>query len=85
MTYANQREVVPFIGTVDGFEYRIASLTFAMIKQERKSVRFLSRPRREDTQQRRADPGRGCWPSNTTYPWWSRWRTALSTWTARTC
>ena len=42
MTYADRREVVPFISTVDGFEYRIASLTFAMIKQERKSVRFLS-------------------------------------------
>ena len=42
MTYADRREVVPFIGTVDGFEYRIVSLTFAMIKQERKSVRFLS-------------------------------------------
>ena len=42
MTYADRREVVPFIGTVDGFEYRIASLTFAMIKQQRKSVRFLS-------------------------------------------
>ena len=42
MTYADRREVVPFIGTVDGFEYRVASLTFAMIQQERKSVRFLS-------------------------------------------
>ena len=42
MTYADRREVVPFIGTVDGFEYRVASLTFAMIKQQRKSVRFLA-------------------------------------------
>ena len=42
MTYADRRKVVPFIGTVDGFEYRIASLTFAMIKQQRKSVKFLS-------------------------------------------
>lgn len=42
MTYADRRKVVPFIGTVDGFEYRIVSLTFAMIKQQRKSVRFLS-------------------------------------------
>ena len=42
ITYADRREVVPFIGTVDGFEYRIASLTFAMIKQQRKSVKFLA-------------------------------------------
>lgn len=42
MTYADRRESVPFIATVDGFEYRIASLTYAMIKQQRKSVRFLS-------------------------------------------
>ena len=42
MTYADRREVVPFIGTVDGFEYRVASLAFTMIQQQRKSVRFLS-------------------------------------------
>ncbi len=42
MTYADRREVIPFIGAVDGFEYRIASLAFRMLQQERKRVTFLS-------------------------------------------
>ncbi|MCH7786832.1 MAG: Gldg family protein [Chloroflexi bacterium] len=41
MTYADRREVVPFISSIDGFEYRISSLAFRMIQQERKRVTFL--------------------------------------------
>lgn len=43
LTYADRREVMPFIGTVDGFEYRMATLAFNMLQQEssRKSVGFL--------------------------------------------
>ncbi len=40
MTYADRREVVPFINTIDGFEYRLSSLAFRMIQQERKRVTF---------------------------------------------
>ena len=42
MTYIDRREVIPFIGSVQGFEYRIASLTNRMIKEERKNVVFLT-------------------------------------------
>ena len=41
MTYADRREIVPFIASIDGFEYRISSLAFRMIQQERKRVTFL--------------------------------------------
>ena len=41
MTYADRREVLPFINTIDGFEYRLSSLAFRMIQQERKRVTFL--------------------------------------------
>ena len=42
MTYANRREVIPTIGGIDGFEYRIASLAHRMSLTERKTVAFLS-------------------------------------------
>lgn len=42
MTYANRREVIPTVGSIDGFEYRIASLAHRMSQNERKTVAFLS-------------------------------------------
>jgi ABC-2 type transport system permease protein len=43
LTYANRREVIPFIRTIDGFEYRVATLAFNMLQKEtdRKSIGFL--------------------------------------------
>ena len=40
MTYADRREVVPTISTIDGLEYRISSLAFRMLQTERKRVTF---------------------------------------------
>ncbi len=42
MTYADRKEILPFIEQVDGLEYRVASLANQMISRERKSVGFLS-------------------------------------------
>ena len=42
MTYADRREVLPFINSIDGFEYRIASLVYKMSQTDRKTVAFLS-------------------------------------------
>ena len=42
MTYADRREVIPFINSIDGFEYRIANLAYKMTQQDRKTVGFLS-------------------------------------------
>ncbi|MDC0035368.1 GldG family protein, partial [Chloroflexi bacterium] len=44
LTYLDKREVLPFIQTVDGFEYRLASLINKMLddKNEKKTVGFLS-------------------------------------------
>ncbi|MCH8185046.1 MAG: Gldg family protein [Chloroflexi bacterium] len=42
MTYTDRREVLPFIPTVDGFEYRLASQTNKMIANTLKSVAFLT-------------------------------------------
>jgi ABC-2 type transport system permease protein len=42
MTYADQREVIPFIQSFDGFEYRLATLANKMVKQERSRVAFLT-------------------------------------------
>ena len=42
MTYADTRQIVPFIRGVDGFEYLIASLAYRMTQRERKTVAFLT-------------------------------------------
>ena len=42
MTYADRREVQPFIPTVDGFEYRLASQANKMIVDTLKTVAFLT-------------------------------------------
>ena len=42
MTYADRRERIPIIRTIDGFEYRLASLVNKMIQDERQTVAFLA-------------------------------------------
>ena len=44
LTYIDKREVIPFIESVDGFEYALASLTNRMLSDniEKKTVGFLS-------------------------------------------
>lgn len=42
MTYIDQREVLPYISTVDGFEYRLASLANKMLQEQKKTVGFFS-------------------------------------------
>ena len=42
MTYIDQREVLPFISTVDGFEYRLASLANKMLQEQKKTVGFFT-------------------------------------------
>ena len=44
LTYLDKREVIPFIQTVDGFEYRLASLINKMLddRSQKKTVAFLS-------------------------------------------
>ena len=42
MTYADSKETIPFISSIDGFEYRLASLTNNMILKDRKTVGFLT-------------------------------------------
>ncbi|MDP6514644.1 MAG: GldG family protein, partial [SAR202 cluster bacterium] len=42
MTYIDQREVVPFISAVDGFEYRLASLANKMLQDQKKTVGFFT-------------------------------------------
>lgn len=42
LTYADQREVIQFIRSVDGFEYNIASSINSMLLKESKTVGFLT-------------------------------------------
>lgn len=44
MTYADRREVIPFIRSIDGFEYRVATLAYNMLQRdlERKTIAFLT-------------------------------------------
>ena len=42
LTYLDRREVVPFVSTIDGFEYSLAGLTFDMVQPDRKMVAFLT-------------------------------------------
>lgn len=44
LTYLDRREVIPFVSSVDGFEYRLATLTNKMISQnrEQKKIAFFN-------------------------------------------
>ena len=42
LTYLDRRGVVPFVSTIEGFEYVLASLTLDMVQQDRKTVTFLA-------------------------------------------
>ncbi len=44
MTYIDRREVIPFIRSLDGFEYRVATLAYDMVQQdvERKTIAFFT-------------------------------------------
>ena len=42
MTYADRKQILPFIEQIDGLEYRVASLANQMLTRERKTVGFLS-------------------------------------------
>ena len=44
LTYIDKREIIPFVDTIDGFEYRLASLTNKMLSdnQEKKTIGFTS-------------------------------------------
>ena len=42
MTYLDRREVLPFMDSVDGFEYRLAGLAYQMLQEDRKTVAFLA-------------------------------------------
>ncbi|MCH8062177.1 MAG: Gldg family protein [Chloroflexi bacterium] len=44
LTYTNLRESIPFVQSIDGFEYRIATLAYGMVQAdvERKTIGFLA-------------------------------------------
>jgi ABC-2 type transport system permease protein len=42
LTFVDQREVIPFVGSIEGFEYRLASLANKMVLQQKKTVGFLT-------------------------------------------
>ena len=42
LTYINQREVIPFVGSFEGFEYSIASMANKMVQGQNKTVAFLT-------------------------------------------
>ena len=44
LTYADTRETIPFIRSIDGFEYRVATLAYNMLQRdvERKTIAFLT-------------------------------------------
>ena len=42
LTYADRREVIPYIDAIDGFEYRVASMAYRMLQSDRKKVAFLA-------------------------------------------
>ncbi len=41
MTYLDQREIVPFVSAVDGFEYMLAARANKMAQQQKKTIAFL--------------------------------------------
>ena len=42
VSYTNSREIIPFIDTVDGLEYQIATLANKMVRTDKKSIGFLT-------------------------------------------
>ena len=42
ITYADRRDRIPHVDSIDGFEYRLAALVNKMIQRERKTVAFLT-------------------------------------------
>ena len=42
LTYVNRREAIPFIESMNGFEYRVASLIHKMSQEDRKTMAFLT-------------------------------------------
>jgi len=44
LAYANNKEVIPFVESLDGLEYKLASLTFKMLNDTKKSIIFLDLP-----------------------------------------
>ncbi|HJO83796.1 MAG TPA: Gldg family protein [SAR202 cluster bacterium] len=42
MTYVDQREIIPFVRAVDGFEYMLAARANKMLQQQKKTVAFLT-------------------------------------------
>ena len=42
MTYADRKEIIPFVEQIDGLEYRVASLANQMLRRELKTIGFLS-------------------------------------------
>jgi len=42
ISYTNSREIIPFIDTVDGLEYQVATLANKMVKIDKKTIGFLS-------------------------------------------
>ncbi len=50
ISYANNKEVIPFIESLDGLEYKIASLTFKMLKDTKKTITFIDLPSSKNNQ-----------------------------------
>ena len=42
MTYVDQRQVIPYVRGFDGFEYQLASLANRMLREDKKTVAFLT-------------------------------------------
>ena len=50
IAYANNKEVIPFIESLDGLEYKIASLTFKMLNDTKKTITFINLPSSKNDQ-----------------------------------
>ena len=50
IAYANNKEVIPFIESLDGLEYKIASLTFKMLNDTHKTITFINLPSAKNNQ-----------------------------------
>ena len=42
ISYTNSREIIPFIDTVDGLEYQVATLANKMVRTDKKTIGFLT-------------------------------------------
>ena len=50
IAYANNKEVIPFVESLDGLEYKIASLTFKMLNDTKKTISFINLPSSKNNQ-----------------------------------